>query len=579
MARSASPSHRARAPRPARPPSLADAASTAPEVTLGFAMGVDPGGQPRELPDAVVLATILASIEAERTGLSQRLHIGASESLEAVAAVYWPLLVVPSPVPGRVAIFDGTGVWRRSFRYSLLPPIAPIHATLDRPAAPAELLDTLEGLRPRFSEDPGAEVLAVEGFLPVDPPLLFDVLAQAEFRREPQTPHPGFLPTRHDFAWYVAAVEQMGRWHARFGADLQHLEALKAKVADRLGGALVDADAETELLRADGERRLERARHELTRESDRLHGSVLIDTRRESEVVRIGHATVARGVIEQRTADLLAARSVERGTDAAPHLSRARRAATDVRDAHRAIRESLERLEAAHERERDAAMALMGRVTAVEAAEAEQLAARELFRDQLAGVGNEVVSAVDGHLAARTQQRELLQQYFLPPIAPPTVRVIWFPLWVALLRGPRGLRGSVFPPMRLRTGGDLGSALKGLFGGTVLPLEPRTAHFNGALRRTFEDALATDPWLAHATFEIVRGADVLLDPDLMMRLRAGLRDLADSGWIGAKGSRRLEAVYDAVVRDRLAALGGRSEPAPSDGPSLPMVRRPPAALA
>ncbi|HEV8049896.1 MAG TPA: hypothetical protein VGP88_04820, partial [Thermoplasmata archaeon] len=542
-------------------------------------LGVDPSGEPQELPDTVVLATILASIEAERTGLSQRLHIGSSESLEAVASVFWPLVVVPSPVPGRVAIFDGTGVWRRSFRYSLLPPLEPIHASLERPATPTELLQTLEGLRPRFSEDPGAEVLAVEGFLPVDPPLLFDVLAQAEFRREPQSPHPGFLPARHDYAWYVAAVDQMGRWMDRFGADLQHLDTLKAKVADRLGNALVEADAETELLRADGERRLDRARHDLARESDRLHGMVLNDTRRESEVVRVSHAAVARGIIEQRTADLLAARSVERGADAAPHLARGRRAAAEVRDAHRAIRESLERLEAVHERERAAVMALMGRVTAVEHDQAEQLAGRELFRDQLAGVGHEVVSAVDGHLAARAQQRDLLQQYFLAPLSAPSVRVIWFPLWIALLRGPHGLRGSVFPPMRLRSGGDLGSALKGLFGGTVLPLEPRTAHFNGALRRTFEDALATDPWLAHAAFEIVRGADVLLDPDLPMRLSAGLHELVEAGWIGAKGSRRLEAVYDGIVRERMAATGGPAEAAAVEVTAPAPARRPPSAIA
>jgi hypothetical protein len=549
------------------------------EVTLGFAMGVDGAGQPRELPDTVVLATILASVEAERTGLTQRLRLGASETLEAVANVYWPLIVLPSPIPGRVAIFDGTGVWRRSFRYSLLPPLSPLHAALERTGTPADLLVTLEGLRPKFAEDPGAEVLAVEGFLPVDPPLLFDVLAQAEFHREPQGPHPGFLPARHDSRWYAAAVEQMGRWLDRFGSDLQDLEALKARVAVRLGESLLATDAETDEVRADGKLRLDRALHELTRESDRLHGAVQTEVRREAEVVRLGQATVVRGNIEQRTADLLAVRSLDRGADAAPHQVRGRRAATEVREAHRAIRESLDRLEALHERERAAVVALTGRATAVEHSEAERLAERELFRDQLAGVGQEVVNALDGHLAARSQQREVLQQYFLAPSTAPSVRVVWFPLWVALLRGPRGLRASVFPPMRLRSGHDIGSALKGLFGGAVLPLEPRTAQFDGALRRTLEDALATDSWLAHATFEIVRGADVLPDPDLPMRLRTGLRELLDAGWIGAKASRRLESAYDGIIRERVAATGGPSQPAPGEAPATVSHRRPPAAIA
>jgi hypothetical protein len=579
MAPSTAPAQRPRAARAVRPPTDPSGAEGPREVTLGFAMGVDGAGQPRELPDTVVLATILASVEAERTGLSQRLHLGGTETLEAVANIYWPLVVLPSPTPGRVAIFDGTGVWRRTFRYSLLPPLAAVHTTLDRPAAPRDLLVALEGLRPSFAEDPGAEVLAVEGFLPIDPPLLFDVLAQAEFRREPQSPHPGFLPARHDLPWYGAAVEQMGRWLGRFTSDLQDLEALKARVAVRLGEALLTTDAETDEVRADGGLHLDRALHELTRESDRLDAAVHTEVRREAEAVRLGQATVVRGNIEQRTADLLAARSLDRGGDAAPHQVRGRRAASEVRDAHRSIRESLARLEALHERERAAVVALTGRVTAVEHSEAERLAERELFRDQLAGVGSEVVGAIDGHLAARTQQRDVLQQYFLAPSTPPNVSVIWFPLWVALLRGPRGLRASVFPPMRLRSGHDLGTALKGLFGGAVLPLEPRTAHFDGALRRTLEEALATDPWLAHATYEIVRGADVLPDPDLPMRLRAGLRELVDAGWIGSKASRRLDSAYEAVLRERVHATGGPSEPEPLDGGATAPHRRPPVAIA
>jgi hypothetical protein len=549
------------------------------EVTLGFAMGIDDTGERRELPETVVLATILAAVEAERTGLSQRLRLGPSEALEAVANVYWPLVVLRAPTPGRVAVFDGTGVWRRTFRHSILPNLGPIHDLLDAPAGPPELLRTLEGLRPSIAEEPSAEVLTVEGFLPVEPPLLFDVLAQADFRKPPQSAHPGFLPARHDYRWYEAAVEQMGRWLTRFSADLQRLESLKARVAERLGGALLTLDDETERFQRDGETRLEQARGDRTREADRFHAAVQSEVRRESELVRLGQAAVARGIIEQRTADVLAERSLDRGADAGLHLTRGRRANAEVRDAHRAIRESLERLEALHERERAAVVALTGRVTAVEHQEAERLAERELFRDELSGVGNDVVSALSGHLAARVRQRELLEQYFLPPTGIPAVKVLWFPLWMALLRGPRGLRTIVFPPMQVRSGQGLGTALRGFLGTSQLPLEPRTAQFDGALRRTLEDALATDPWLAHATYEIVRGADVLTDPDLRMRLSHGLREIENAGWIGSKASRKLVESYEESSRLRREANGGPSEPpALEDGPTPPF-RRPPGALA
>jgi hypothetical protein len=546
-------------------------------VTLGFAMGVDDAGERRELPETVVLATILAAVDAERSGLSQRLRLGASETVESVANVYWPLVVLPAPTPGRVAVFDGTGVWRRTFRHSLLPDLGPVHALLDVPVTPPELLRTLEGLRPSFAEDPGAEVLTVEGFLPVEPPLLFDVIAQADFRRQPQSVHPGFLPARHEYRWYEAAVEQMGRWMTRFSLDLQRLESLKAKVAERLGGALVTLDEETEELRREGEGHLERARADLARESDRFHASVQSEVRRESELVRLGQATVARGNIDQRTADALAERSLHRGHDASPYLTRGRKANAEVRDAHRAIRESLERLEALHERERAAVVALTGRVTAVEHREAELLAERELFRDELSGVGTGVVAALAGHLAARDGQRALLEQYFLPPQGIPKVKVLWFPLWMAVLRGPKGLRTVVFPPMQVRPDRGIGNALKGFFGAAVLPLEPRTAQFGGALRRTLEDALATDPWLAHATLEIVRSSDVLGDPDLRMRLAAGLRELEAAGWIGGKAARKLAESYEQTARLRLESLGAPTEPA--DPESMIRIRRPPAVAA
>ncbi|MCI4362204.1 MAG: hypothetical protein L3J77_03325, partial [Thermoplasmata archaeon] len=221
---------------PAVPPRLR--ADDTGEVTLGFALGAGPNGDPRELSESVVLATILASVEAERTSLATRFGLGAREAVDAVANVYWPIAVLPAPVPGRIAIFDGTGVWRRTFRRSLLPPLAPIHQALDVPRDPVDLLATLGELQPRFLADPGSDVLTVEGFLPVDPPLLFDVLAQASFPREPQTSHPGFLPARHEYSWYASAVEQIARWVDRFDSELEQLDGLRGKVATRLGGAL-----------------------------------------------------------------------------------------------------------------------------------------------------------------------------------------------------------------------------------------------------------------------------------------------------------------------------------------------------
>jgi hypothetical protein len=282
-----------------------------------------------------------------------------------------------------------------------------------------------------------------------------------------------------------------------------------------------------------------------------LHSAVLLEIRRESDVVRVGQAAVARGIIDQRTADTLASRSTERGMDAGAHRERGKAAKMTVRDAQKAVRASLDRLEALQERERSALVALTGRVTAVEHAEAERLAGRELFRDELGAVGRSAMDTLGGHIAARAQQRAALRQYFVSPVGLPSAPVVWFPLWVARLQGPHGGRTVVFPPMQTRSRPDLGAAIKGLLRGAAMPLEPRTALFGGALRRTLEDALATDAWLGRATVEIARGASVLPDPDLPRRLHAGLGELERGGWIGGRSARHLAETYEQIAGEHL----------------------------
>ncbi len=144
-----------------------------------------------------------------------------------MANLFWPFLVVHAEQGA--AIFDGTGVWRRTFRYTLLPPVREVEPLLDRALPPVDYLGRMRALMPFFSLDPGAEVLTVEGFLPLDPPLLFDVLSQAQFRSDPQSAHAGFSPARHKVDWYESAVQEMREWLTRFENDLKTLTGIRAQ--------------------------------------------------------------------------------------------------------------------------------------------------------------------------------------------------------------------------------------------------------------------------------------------------------------------------------------------------------------
>jgi hypothetical protein len=107
--------------------------------------------------------------------------------------------------------------------------------------------------------------------------------------------------------------------------------------------------------------------------------------------------------------------------------------------------------------------------------------------------------------------------------------------------------------MQLRSGTELGEALKIVLGGIVLPLEPRTVHFGSALRETMEKTLETDPWFCRAMWEIVRTADVIADPDFLQRLGLGLAELRRYGWITDRQEQKFLQMYSERVRHRLFA--------------------------
>ncbi len=530
------------------------------EVTLGFAMRADAEGHPQELPETIVLATILVAVENERRRLLHVLTGGGSEEVEAVANVYWPLIIRPGRTPDEVAIFDGTGVWRRTFRYTLLPPMDRIHQMLDRRVPPAEFAQQARGLLPFFGHDPGAELLNVEGFLPVDPPLLFDVLSHSEFRSEPQVPHAGFLPARHDVAWYRDVVEQMRTWLDRFSQDLASLGAIRTRFHDEIAALTAQLEAEYRQAVHEGGRRVDDAVRELAKEVDATQTRYRQSVAQHAEEIRRAQVTIARAEATKATTDALAMRATHRRTDADAHVARGKDAEQAIRQAQRAIAEHRHEIEELHARERAELERLGSRIVDLEREQARQLSERELFRDEFLGVGSDLLQAIDGQISARSMQKNLLAGYFLPLPSLAPVRVIWFPLWTATLRGPRGIRQLVFPPMQVRAEKGLAGTLKSIFGGVVLPLEPRTAQFDKVLRTTMEESLQHDPWLSVATQELTRAADVLTDPDLLHKLDEGLGQLEAAKWITSRQRSEFRKAYADRAHVRAAAGGAPDLP-------------------
>ncbi len=546
------------------------------EVTLGFAMVTDQAGGVSELPEPTLLATILVAVENDRRGLLHRLASRAEEEIEAIANVYWPLVVLPGRTAPQVAIFDGTGVWKRSFRYTLLPQVDEVPKLLDGDLPPTEYLARIHNILPQLAQDPGAEVLTVEGFLPVDPPLLFDILTHSDFRSDPKSPHAGFLPARHDLIWYNETVDQMYRWLERFDADLEKLGSVRRQTQVILEGAERRLAEESRRIEVERQQRVAQATSQAEAEVVRVQSAHGAQVQLHLRRIREAQAAIAHGETSASTADTLAFRATHRRAEGEAHSLRRKQAEKLVRDANRAGAESRNEIEKIHARERADLEQAVSQVTEVERRFARTLADHELFRDEFAAAGADLLHAIDGQTAARSAQKNLLAGYFLPVASLSGTRVVWFPLWVATLRGPGSTRQIVFPPMRVLSEKRLGGTLRQLFGGVVLPVEPRTAHFDQVLRTTMEDALRKDPWLSSATLELTRAADVLVDPDVLERLQIGLATLQREGWITRRQEESFLAAYvERAKRKARASLSGSPPVVPGTAAAPPPTEEAP----
>ncbi|MCI4337505.1 MAG: hypothetical protein L3K17_10055, partial [Thermoplasmata archaeon] len=490
------------------------------------------------MSDSLVLAAILCGVDSERAKKSLVNRTG-EETLEAVAPIYWPFLVLPSSDAQRVALFDGTGVWRHSFHHSLLPPLEAIREVLAHPRPAQELGAWVRSLTATLARDGGTETMVVEGCVPVDHPLFGDIITESEFRTEPRSSEAGYLPTRRSVDRFAGSVEEIERSLRRSDTELVELDGIRQALHDVHAASLKQLEVERRHTQFEiGNRLRVSAYSEMDREVEALRHS--LHDRVLSEIDRIRGATVgiAGARASAKVADTLAQRAASRGTENGEYRARSKAAADVERTGRRTIAESQQRIETLQTRERQAYQVLADRLTVVEQRVAEDLAAFELVRADLQEAISDMEGALGRQVAQRTAERDTLAGQFVPSLSLHGVKVLWLPIWVAILSGRRGARALVFPPMRVRPGKGVSDSIKTLFGGMVLPLEPRTARFDSALRGTMQRALATDPWLFNVMRGLVGAADATASPEFLQRLSMGLQELRQAGWLTADQERR-----------------------------------------
>ncbi|MCI4334975.1 MAG: hypothetical protein L3K04_05045, partial [Thermoplasmata archaeon] len=461
-------------------------------------------------------------------------------------------------------IFDGTGVWKQSFRHSRVPSLDGLPDLLSRAPPSAEVAPWLRNLRAPLAREPPSDVMTIEGLMPVGFPLLSDILTQASFRTEPIYPHAGFLPARRPIGWYESAAAQIAASLQRIDNELAEVTRVRSAVEGFCRTIYGRLDNERRQLQFDASHRSRfPARAEMDQEAHSVSRSLREQIQAELDRIRIADIAIAEAQASAHVATELSARGSARGRDVLPMRNRSRAAAESERHARQEIRKARLRIAALHERERSAFEVLTDRVAVVERRIAADLAAHELLRDEAQSAGSDLLAALDAHLQRQRADRETLGSHLLAVPALEGVRTLWLPFWIATLVDSRHARCVVFPPTRVRSGVGVGDAIRNLFGGVVLPLEPRTAEFGRGLRMTLEAAIASDPWLFGVTRQIVRAADLTSGPEFLQRMALGLQELREAGCIRADHERRYFEAASHHLRSRPMGSGGGEEPTPT----------------
>jgi len=113
------------------------------------------------------------------------------------------------------------------------------------------------------------------------------------------------------------------------------------------------------------------------------------------------------------------------------------------------------------------------------------------------------------------------------------------PLMISLLHGEKRMRYIIYPPMIAKTGKGMIGGLQSMLGGLVLPLEPKTRHFDEVFKTGIENALSEDSSLATYIRSISMSANILHREDLPSMLVKGFADMKRQGWIKDKHEKEL----------------------------------------
>ena len=515
---------------------MSSPAEPAKRAVLPFAL-LSSGDATEEFPIEMTYATILADVEKHRAkaGLIRK----NEEIMSYVSTINWPIIAVQWR-EGRYMVFDGMAVWSHVFEDRR---IASTEAFAKALSACKNFRDfiALEASHAGYFRDfATVDRLPIMGLF-IHEEFMRDLLEHINLARPREGSRSSFLEPRlpgSEAANAVKKISDMIMFGRKMLIDLEQTkEILKIAVekfreeidvaieeTKRKYGARIEAiKPEVTAKVADLERRRDEAWSSMQPRLVSLQGEV---KRLESEEAH-WHTESKR----KDTAPDATARAKERLHVTRRELKKANDDAEKYQeemartrgDYDKQIQSQWERIRSL-ERERDAQVTALANDQAGMTQKASQI---HNNIEDLKKRKEEDIASVDA------------QGVPIPPHL--ASDIIYMPLMVCSLQSEKGTRFMVYPPMIAKSGKGVIGGIQSIFGGLVLPLEPKTKEFDETFRAGIEKALTEDRSLATYIGSVSMSSNILHMRDLPAMLQKGFAEMKNQGWIKDKHEKELLA--------------------------------------
>ena len=506
----------------------------AKRAVLPFAL-ISSGTTTEEFPVEMTYAAILADAEKHRAkaGLIRK----QEEVMTFVSTLHWPIIIVPWR-EGRHLVFDGMAVWSHVFENRRMASTENFMKSVGACKNFKDFISLETSHSAYFRDFAEVDRLPVMGLF-IHEEFMKDLLEHIGLAKAREVLHSSFIEPRMPSMEAENAVKR-----------IKDMIAFGRKELEGLAGAKENLKAAVDKYRKEIDDLIDETKRKYQGKIDAIKPEVtskvaeLEKKRDETWVNMQPRAVTLQGEVRKMESEEDHWRRESKRKDIAPD------AATSAKERMHAARRDLEKARAESQQYQDEMARVRDNYDKQVQSQWERIRSLERERDsQVTTLINDQAGMTQKasqifHNMEELKRRKEEEIAFVEsqgvPVPPHlSSEIVYMPLMMCYLQGERGSRYLVYPPMIAKTGKGVIGGIQSMFGGLVLPLEPKTKEFDETFRAGIEKALMEDRSLATYVGSVSMSVNILHRRDLPEMLTRGFAEMKNQGWIKDKHEKEL----------------------------------------